>query len=151
MNEQLQKALAEIISKASSGIDTSISFLSAELPDVVHQVLIWHSLKSAIMFLFFATCAAIAIRSAVKYDSNHSMKELRDAYERGEPWTRYYPNSPMTSTKYDAAARSAKYGKLIRISLSFVLSLFALSYITWLQILVAPKLYLIEYAATLVK
>lgn len=142
MNDQLQNALVEIINKASSGIDTSISFLSAELPDVVNQVLIWHSLKSAIMFLFFAACAVIAIRSAVKYEVERGVKALRDAYDRGESWIR---------TRYGTEERSAKYGKLIRLLASFILSLIALSNITWLQILVAPKLYLIEYAATLVK
>lgn len=151
MNDQLQNALVEIINKASIGIDTSISFLSAEIPDVVNQVLVWHGLKSAIMFLFFAVCAVMATRSTVKYDAERGVKELRDAYERGDPWTRCHPNSPITSVKYDVAESSARKGKLIRLSVSFVLYLVALSNITWLQILVAPKLYLIEYASTLVK
>ena len=50
MNEQLQKALVELIGKASNGIDASVSFLSAEIPDVIHQLLLWYAAKSAIEF-----------------------------------------------------------------------------------------------------
>ena len=41
MNEQLQQALVKVIEKANSGVDASISFLSDQLPDVVHQLLTW--------------------------------------------------------------------------------------------------------------
>ena len=41
MNEQLQAALAEIITKVSNGADSAVAFLSGQLPDVVQQLLMW--------------------------------------------------------------------------------------------------------------
>jgi hypothetical protein len=35
----LEQSLVTIINKASEGIDTGVNFLSAQLPDVVHQLL----------------------------------------------------------------------------------------------------------------
>lgn len=41
MEEQLQTALAEILSRATQGIDAGTQFLSAQLPDVIQQLLLW--------------------------------------------------------------------------------------------------------------
>ena len=38
MNEQLQGAVANILEKAIAGIDSSVEFMQAELPDVVEQL-----------------------------------------------------------------------------------------------------------------
>ena len=38
MNDKLQEALVEIINKATTGIDNTVSFLSDQLPDVVQQL-----------------------------------------------------------------------------------------------------------------
>ncbi|AGH31896.1 hypothetical protein VPIG_00038 [Vibrio phage PWH3a-P1] len=49
MNEQLQQALAQIIEKAMTGLDQTVDFLSAEVPDVIYQLLLWYGVKSAII------------------------------------------------------------------------------------------------------
>ena len=41
MNEQLQNALVDLITKVTSGMDTATAFLAGELPDVVQQLLRW--------------------------------------------------------------------------------------------------------------
>ena len=41
MNEQLQNALVNLLTKVTSGMDTATAFLSAELPEVVQQLLVW--------------------------------------------------------------------------------------------------------------
>ena len=41
MNEELQKALAELLSKANNGIDAAGGFIEAELPEVISQLLMW--------------------------------------------------------------------------------------------------------------
>lgn len=153
MNEQLQKALVELINKASGGIDTSVSFLSAEIPDVVMQILMWQGVKSAIMFLFFFSCSILCIRSALKYNPDAEIEVLNAAYDRGDEWTRFMGNksTSTTSHKYDALKAMARPQKYLRYIASFFMCLITLSNIEWLQILVAPKLYLIEYASSLVK
>lgn len=151
MNEQLQMAMIELIKKANGGIDTSINFLSNEIPDVVMQVLLWHGVKSAIWFVFFFACSVIAIRSAIKYKPADAIAELDAAYDCGESWTRFSRGSQLTSTKFDNAKEFAYPKFWILCSFSIISCMATVINIDWLKILIAPKLYLIEYAAALVK
>jgi len=43
MNEQLQTAVVEILNRAISGIDASVDFMQAELPEVIEQLLLWYA------------------------------------------------------------------------------------------------------------
>ena len=52
MKENLQNALVEILNRAISGIDSSVAFMQAELPDVISQLLTWYAVKSATYSLF---------------------------------------------------------------------------------------------------
>jgi len=49
--DPLNEALAALIDKTIDGADTAINFLSAELPEVIEQLLMWHFSKN----LFLAT------------------------------------------------------------------------------------------------
>ena len=51
MNEQLQSALVKIIDKTMSGIDASVGFLSAEIPEVITQLLTWYAIEGVITSL----------------------------------------------------------------------------------------------------
>ncbi len=42
MNEQANKILADLLQKASNGIDAAVSFSQAQIPDVIHQLLVWN-------------------------------------------------------------------------------------------------------------
>ncbi|OSL33845.1 hypothetical protein [Escherichia albertii] len=44
MEEQANKILIELLQKASNGIDAAVSFSQAQIPDVVHQLLLWNML-----------------------------------------------------------------------------------------------------------
>ena len=43
--ENLDEALATLINTALAGIDSSVEFLQAEIPDIVVQLLMWHGVK----------------------------------------------------------------------------------------------------------
>lgn len=49
MNEQANKILADLLQKASNGIDAAVSFSQAQIPDVIHQLLMWNFTKSIVM------------------------------------------------------------------------------------------------------
>ncbi|MBJ8812661.1 hypothetical protein, partial [Citrobacter koseri] len=49
MNEQANKILVELLQKAANGIDAAVSFSQAQIPDVVHQLLVWNMTHSLIM------------------------------------------------------------------------------------------------------
>lgn len=128
MNEELQKVLAELI---GSTIEAK-AFLLAELPDVIQQLLWWHGLKSGLSFVAAIAIAAIYART-VKWlfsgvgNKNHSFYKINGGWDDG-----------------DAIAMS------LILSLPSLIPFVCFWSIDWLQILIAPKLYLIEYAAKLV-
>ena len=52
MNESLQTALASLINTSMNAWDTATSFLVAEIPQVLYQLLLWHAVYSFIQFCF---------------------------------------------------------------------------------------------------
>lgn len=52
MNEQANKILVDLLQKASNGIDAAVSFSQAQVPDVIHQLLVWSSVQSALFQVF---------------------------------------------------------------------------------------------------
>lgn len=128
MDEQLQKALAEIIGKVNGGIDGAASFMSAQIPDAVSQLLMWYATKSAIM------CSlAVIVMIAWFFAERYAIKALRAGNADVEDWAIVY----------------GLLGSIARI----MPIMFFWSYLNldWLQILLAPKIWLIEYAASLAK
>lgn len=128
MNEQLQKALVELIGKASNGIDASVSFLSAEIPDVIHQLLVWYAAKSAIL-----TVLGLVLCVAWFFTEKLILKRLNE--NRVE--------------FFEIAMFYGLLGSFVRlIPMGAVCLMVSLD---WLQIWIAPKIWLIEYASQLAK
>lgn len=128
MDEKLQVALAELINKANQGVDGAASFMNAQLPDVVSQLLTWYATKSAIMCLIAVSVvvAWIAVEVAV-------VKWMRKEECDSEAFVLIY----------------GLIGSLARI-LPIIMASYAFN-LDWLQIWIAPKIWLIEYAASLAK
>lgn len=124
--------LTELLEKSANGIDNAVLFTEQHLPDVVHQVLMWHSLVSFIGFLIGIALLALAVFIVVRTHKSYKAKGW--AYDK---WDGMY-------------SMSAQLGVLC----GFIAALFGTAAVggslAWLQILVAPKLYLLEYAAKLI-
>lgn len=58
----LEKSLVTILDKALSGIDKGVDFLSAEIPDIIEQVLIWHGVKSFLISILCFVIIFISLR-----------------------------------------------------------------------------------------
>lgn len=128
MDEQLQKALAEIIGKVNGGIDGATSFMSAQLPDVVNQLLAWYAAKSLIM------CSlALVVLMVWFFAERYAINTLRTNMADTDTWLIGY----------------VFVGSAIRLAPVMFISCTA--NIDWLQIWLAPKIWLIEYAASLAK
>lgn len=146
MNEQLQMALVSIIDQSIDGINQSITFLSDQLPDVINQLLIWKALEN---FLFFSIGIFIIVIGQVLAKKQESkVEKAKEDYKNGEAWTRYSYGSRATSTSYDMLMYSPFLYPFI---FTFIGSAIILNSYKWIMILVAPKIYLIEYASSLVK
>lgn len=150
MNEQLQKALVELIGKASNGIDASVSFLSAEIPDVIHQLLLWYAAKSAIEFFVGVIIIAFGVK-IFNMKIGISKDSAKKDYEDGKRWTRYCGLNEITSTEYDTIMMMPDYWKAKALGVFAAMIGSLLVNIDWLQIWIAPKIWLIEYASQLTK
>jgi len=118
MNEELQKALGELLGKANDGIDAANGFLASELPEVIQQLLMWHGCRS----IFYAIILCVA--SVFIYRKTRDLC-VGDDLER-------------------AALKSVGYCLFIFFSIAAVSDL-----MNAIQIWIAPKVWLIEYAAKL--
>lgn len=126
MNEELQKAVAELIQKSIVAVQEGSVFLAAEIPDVVYQLLLWHGVLNLMMF----SLGMILLIGFIIVDYNVG-KWIWKSHKESD-W--FYYLVP---------------GSLFR--LLYVIPSIALLNLTWLQIWIAPKIFLIEYAAKLIK
>ncbi|EIY7779059.1 hypothetical protein ACUCHI_005105 [Escherichia coli] len=140
MEEQANKILVELLQKASNGIDAAVSFSQAQIPDVVHQLLIWSFVHSAL----FQVAGLLLLIAAIKLPSF-----ARTTRNNGERWTSFdgRPNDGyfISSVYYDICTVFVPiFGSIMGVLI------IAFNF-EWLKIWLAPKLFLIEYAASLVK
>ena len=135
MNEQLQLAVSTLIQTSLNAIDKGTAFLSNQIPEVIQQLLLWKAVASFIEF-----SSGIFIIGGIF------------------AWLIY-------QYKYWTTTVTTEWGKKkIRLfeeagpfSLLNILLIIPLLYgsscinLIWLQIWIAPKLYLIEYAKDFLK
>ena len=143
MNESMQAAVAAMIEKAISGIDAASNFLAAEIPDVIHQLLMWHMVKSAIMCM---VGVSILIGTALILKRVFRKPEVDDT--RSNSYKTYYKRTLVFDRDGDIDP-----GVVPVVASGILLTLTGACFINieWLQIWIAPKVWLIEYAASLVK
>lgn len=123
MNEQLQVALTEILNKTMKGVEAGVGFLQAELPDVIQQLLIWKAAEAA----FYSFVGVLMIFASI-YGAKRTHKASYDLDE--------------TVIPLYMASVGGLFGGCFLIGSNSL---------TVIQIWLAPKIYLIEYAASLAK
>lgn len=149
MNEQANKILVELLQKAANGIDAAVSFSQAQIPDVVHQLLVWNFVHSMIITVF----ALASIPLVIWFIKIQIRKvEIGKFGDEGYSWDRGKPKYLPTFV-WD---KKGEVNPFIMFLLMFVAMwgtwlICLMSNLTWLKIWLAPKLYLLEYAASLVK
>lgn len=141
MNEQMQNALVEIIQKASSGMDASVRFLSSEIPDVISQLLLWNITASSVGMALSAIVLAMSVSMIV-----WMIKLYGTGRDTGKPnWV------------HDGERHLPLRDLVIPLSVVLFLALlvspifFIANMMEVLKIWLAPKIWLIEYAASLAK
>lgn len=130
----LDSALVEILQQATAGIKTGISFLSAQLPDVIRQLLLYHLIYDCVAVLSILVgfgIYAYAIYRLWKW----VIKQEKDNYSVDY----YYFPCGMVS------------GMSALFVLGGGLPLLWANLMEALQLWIAPKIWLIEYAASLIK
>ena len=123
-NELLNQVLAENIEKASNGVGQAIDFTMEQAPEVVSQVLMWNLAYSGIKF-----AASMLLVIIVIFLIKLHIKAIKES-------------------KY--ADEASDHPEILFWGFSF-LPVSVLFNMEWLKIYIAPKVWLIEYAASLVK
>ncbi|QGT52243.1 TMhelix containing protein [Vibrio phage MZH0603] len=141
MNEQLQQALAELLNKTLNGIDAGAALLQAELPEVIQQLLLWYAVKGVVHFVFglFIICLfCFIVYKAVTSKPKDGSSNI------------FWPKCSFSKDVEFNFGWVCVFG--FSAPFIFVSGLYNMADIMdSLQILVAPKVWLIEYAATLAK
>lgn len=162
---EANEVITQLLERALSGVDAAVEFSREQIPDVVQQLLLWHTVESLLWFcsgIIMIVFSVWLFKSSEpdSVDALHQRKdEARAAYDRGESWTRITSDSRVTSLEYDRIMRinagertEGQVAALVASLCSLGLSVLTLiSNLTWLKIWIAPKLYLLEYGAALVR
>ncbi|MGO1190292.1 hypothetical protein [Vibrio casei] len=141
MNEQLQKALSDLLGKTINGIDTTVNFMQAQLPDVIQQLLVWYVVKGLFVALFGLFLMIPLILLLVKLSKVDIAGATEDSF-----WVEHYGQSGNT-------IGIGCFASLLASSVAFVLGalFFMFNILEPVQIWIAPKIWLIEYASSLAK
>lgn len=122
MKSDLDDQLVELLSKANSGIDTAVSFSKEQIPELIEQTLLWYQLYYVSMFLL-ALLMVPATYLLLKYLVPKFKKELDLDSDKAFPLI-----------------------VLIIVSIvAMLITFFSNINLEWVQIYIAPKLWLIEY------
>lgn len=115
-NNTIDQAIADLIQKTLETGSSISDFLQAELPDVVHQLLIYHGIKYTVIALFW-----ISIIIMIQYRVDKYLKTCDDAEEI-------------------TAGLCIKWGTTIIFSIPA-----AIYTLNAIFVWVAPKVFLLEY------
>ena len=135
MNEQLQLAVSTLIQTSLNAIDKGTAFLSNQIPEVIQQLLLWKAVASFIEFssgIFIIGGIFAWLIYQYKYWTTTVTTE----------WGK------KTVRLHEQAGSFSLLNILLIIPLLYGSSCINL---IWLQIWIAPKLYLIEYAKDFLK
>lgn len=124
MSDTLDSALVELLGTVNGGMQTAGEFLLAELPDVVQQLLLWHGVSNLVyMVMALLLLASLPKQGRYAYELVHKMEDDSDQCFAGG-------------------------AVLAALGIEFI-TLLAMLNMEWLQIYLAPKVWLLEYAAAL--
>lgn len=141
MNEALQLALAKILQSSIDAVSAGVSFLQAEVPDVIQQLLLFQLIKASVLGLVMLVIAVLFGTLLYKASTAKEVGTWREKSSYG-----YYDDKKIDWTVVATIGAIASGCITPLFFMGFLMHTF-----TALKIAIAPKLYLIEYAASLVK
>lgn len=168
----LESSLVSIIQSVQSGVQSGVAFLSEEIPDVLRQLILWKATYYGMWAVLQLLCVYFGIkyaRQAVAAITHQmgleaasdalkkSIQELR--YSRTNEEVEAWGKVALELKAAEVAATSGIpkvvvaccVGALsVLVGLGAVFNVFG-NILQVTQLLIAPKVWLIEYAATLMK
>jgi hypothetical protein len=130
----LTQALANLINKTVEAAQAGGQFLVEQVPDVIRQLLLYKAVESGLLCAFGLTMLVTGI-TGILFTRNKFLSKVKG-------WTDRYGDG------------YSDWACLINVvSVCLILAGAIVTFINWdwLEILLAPKLYLIEYATSLLQ
>lgn len=128
----LDDALADILLKASESVGNAKEFVLAEVPDVVQQALLWYGVYNLVM-LFVGILTLIACYKVTK-------KAFTD-----------FTDKDTVFGKLHYESQGIIWAPVILANIFLPVSAIVNINLVWLKIWIAPKIWMLEYAASIVK
>lgn len=161
VKEKASDILLNMVNVTIQTMNDVVAFGKQQIPEVIHQLLMWKAVESFIPFAVNVILMVIGILLMTRWGKKvgNAISAKRDKaeqdYKDGKSWTRLERGYSTTSIFYDFFMATSSFVRLVLVVVGFILLLnaaqTALHSLEWLKILVAPKVYLIEYAAELIK
>ena len=138
ISNELDKQLVEILRGVTETAGTTKDFVLAELPDVISQMLMWYGVYNFILFVI----AVVIFISVGWVWKKYSGVGIPKEGSNKRPWTLTH-NDRGEFDAHMVASLGLTIIPLVIASVNINLE--------WLKIWIAPKLWLIEYTAQLVR
>lgn len=125
--ENVTEILIDTINQGKEAIKQGFIFTQEQIPDIIHQLLYWKFTESLIYFILSIIITIITIILEIK-----AWKVIKNLAKEDEDWW-------------------AGWLFVHVLYVPLITLLYNLYNLTWLKILTAPKIYLIEYTVSLIK
>jgi len=141
MNEELQVQLIPILENTKEGIAKAVDFLCEQSPILVREILQWEFCKSAFLFGVFAVLFIIGVYYSNKMRKWVIKTDCRD--------TSYCQNN--SQHVLDNCCLCPGVCFTLYVLIYIVCPIILYNCLNWIQILVAPRYFLIKYVADFCK
>lgn len=130
--ESLENAVLQMLHSTMDTVGSASDFLSGEIPTYIQELLMWHGIYSAIWFIIgLLWCGFVYYFGVIKLKPLMIKDYQKDSY-----------------SNWDG---SEELFYSIIIFCVCLISLWIMIDWDWLQIIVAPRVFLVEYASELIK
>lgn len=168
----LESSLVSIIQSVQSGVQSGVAFLSEEIPDVLRQLILWKATYYGMWAVLQLLCVYLGVKyarraveavtvqmglEAASESLKKSIQELRWSKSAEETVSWQEMALKVKDAEKAAASGIPKVvvscclgGLALLVGLGAVFNVFG-NILQVTQLLIAPKVWLIEYAATLMK
>lgn len=134
----ISKELSDALVKLINGVIDGVDFLAGEIPEVINQLLLWKMTASLLQFSGGLLICFMLLVVLIKYCGRGTIDQSTGLY-----------NQTLSHTS------NGKIGERIGLTIlgSVVVLVIGLALLDfdWLKIIIAPKVYLIDYVSNMIK
>lgn len=137
----LDQVLIKAIEKTEGAIDSAVDFTMDQAPEIIQQAMMWHMTISIVTNITFVLTVIFILLTGLKL-----IKLRQRAIDNNKTEFLFCYDGDVTGIGLGVSVCWAAFAACFT-----TLGMIEMVNLTWLKIWIAPKLWLIEYAASLVK